>query len=277
MGNVVAFGGPDRRLWTVPLTRDTLMAMTGDLLDHPLITERYFFPRSVPLREPLFVECAGARLACWHAPAAAGQKTLVHFHGNGEVVADYVPEYADAIGGLGVGVFLAEYRGYGGSTGVPELGKMLGDVEAVYRALGLAADQLVVYGRSVGALFAVELARRHPQIAGLILESGVADVLQRLQVRVHARELGISQQELADTVAERLDHRAKLRDYQGGLLVLHARDDDLVTPDHAQLHFDWAGTASKALVWFDRGGHNGLLAGNFPAYVDALQGFLKTL
>ena len=250
--------------------------MTADLLDHPLITERYFFPRSAPLSNPVFIESGEVRLACWHVPAAAGQKTLVHFHGNGEVVADYVPDYARAIGELGVGVFLAEYRGYGGSTGTPQLGKMLGDVEPIYRALGLDAEQLLVYGRSVGALFAVELVSRYPQIAGLILESGVADVLQRLQLRMSAQELGVSESELAATVAARLDHQTKLRDYQGRLLVLHTRDDDLVTPDHAQLHFDWAGTESKDLVWFDRGGHNGLLAYNFPAYLDALQSFLKT-
>lgn len=251
--------------------------MNKDLLDHPLITERYFFPRLAPLTDPVVVETGEERLSCWHAPAAAGQKTLIHFHGNGEVVADYLPDYARSIGELGVGVFLAEYRGYGGSTGIPQLGKMLGDVEPVYRAVGLEAQQLVVYGRSVGALFAVELVSRYPQIAGLILESGVADVLQRLQVRMNAQELGVSESELVATVAAHLDHRTKLRDYQGRLLVLHARDDDLVTPDHAQLHFDWAGTENKELVWFERGGHNGLLACNFPAYLDALQGFLQML
>ena len=252
-------------------------AMHTELLDHPLITERYFFPRLAPLTDPVWVETGGERLACWHAPAAAGQKTLIHFHGNGEVVADYLPDYARSIAELGVGVFLAEYRGYGGSTGIPQLGKMLADVEPLYRSLGLEAQQLVVYGRSVGALFAVELVSRYPQIAGLILESGVADVLQRLQVRMSAQELGVSESELAATVAARLDHQAKLRDYQGRLLVLHARDDDLVTPDHAQLHLDWAGTDNKELVWFERGGHNGLLACNFPAYLDALQGFLQML
>ncbi|MAV36891.1 MAG: alpha/beta hydrolase [Planctomycetaceae bacterium] len=251
--------------------------MCGELLDHPLITARYFFPRAVPLRDPQFVACGDAQLACWHAPASAGQKTLVHFHGNGEVVADYLPDYARAIGDLGVGVFLAEYRGYGGSSGIPELGKMLGDVQSLYRALGLEQEQLVVYGRSVGALFAVEMASRYPRIAGLVLESGVADVLQRLQVRIDARELGVSDEALAAAVAARLDHRAKLRDYRGRLLVLHTRDDDLVTPEHARLHFDWATTPHKQLIWFDRGGHNGLLACNFPEYLDALRNFLNAL
>ena len=74
--------------------------------------------------------------------------------------------------------------------------------------------------------------------------------------------------------AGRMNHQQKLAGYTGPLMVMHARDDDLVTPDHAERNHGWAGSDDKDLVWFDRGGHNGLMAFNFPAYLSHLRGFL---
>ena len=54
--------------------------------------------------------------------------------------------------------FLAEYRGYGGSTGEPSLVAMLDDVDAIFSALGRPAGELVVYGRSIGSIYAIEFA-----------------------------------------------------------------------------------------------------------------------
>jgi pimeloyl-ACP methyl ester carboxylesterase len=254
-----------------------LGAMSDDLLDHPVISSRYFFPRPSAPPDPEWVTVDGARLACWHKPAAPGQRTFLHFHGNGEVVADYLPDYAEAVGALGVGVFLAEYRGYGGSTGAPQLGRMLEDAEAVFQHLDLPEEQVIVYGRSVGALFAAELAGRHPGLAADILESGVADVFQRLALRMRPEELGVSMARFCEEIDARLSHERKLGAWPGPLLVLHARDDDLVTPEHALANHRYGAGARKELVWFDHGGHNGLLAYNFPAYLDALERFFQSL
>ena len=247
------------------------------ILDHPIIGERYFFPRREQLDQPFVVECDGAALACYHAPAPAGALTFVHFHGNGEVVADYVPDYADAIAAMGLGVCLVEYRGYGGSTGTPALAAMLDDVDQVVDALALPTRELVVYGRSVGSLYALELAHRHPDLAGLVLESGIADLLERLLLRVTPAELGVTSGALAAAVAERFDHRAKLAGYRGPLLVLHARDDDMVDWSHARKHFDWAASAAadKELVLFEYGGHNALMSANWPRYLATLEAFVR--
>ena len=248
--------------------------MSSSLLNHRVISERYFFPRTSQLTDPTWVDCGDAKLGCWHQPAQPGQKTIIHFHGNGEVVGDYIPEYAQAVADLGVGIFLAEYRGYGASTGRAELGHMLTDVQHIAQSLALPPDKLIVYGRSVGAIFAVEFASRHPGIAGLILESGVADVLQRLSLRMRPEELGVSPAEMEAVVNEHLNLANQLSQYHGRLLVLHARDDDLVTPDHAESNFASAATTNKELVYFERGGHNGLMAYNFPRYLQELNRFV---
>ena len=73
--------------------------------------------------------------------------------GNGEVVADYVPEFADAFASIGFDTFFAEYRGYGGSTGTPGLVRMLDDVAPILDSLGVPEDRLVLYGAARWARF----------------------------------------------------------------------------------------------------------------------------
>ena len=248
------------------------------LLDDTTISTRYFFPRRAPIADPFEVVVrGGAVLACHHSAPHANAKTFLHFHGNGEVVADYMGDYVEAINAMGLNVLLAEYRGYGGSTGEPAMASMLGDVDDIVRTLAVPDDQLIVYGRSVGSLYAIELAHRHGGIAGLVIESGIADLLERLLVRVEPRELGVSGEELRTAVAESFDHEAKLGAYLGPLLVIHAQDDDLVDWSHGRRNHQWAGSAQKELLVFQSGGHNALMAANWERYLRGLRRFLTAI
>src|SRR5437868_6058971 len=120
------------------------------LLDHPLLAARYFFPRRDPVDSPFVVTASDgvSRLACYRSMPYPGGLTLLHFHGNAEVVADYVPGVAQVVNGLGVNVVFAEYRGYGGSTGSPSLRAMLDDTESIFQAVGMPARKVVPFGRS---------------------------------------------------------------------------------------------------------------------------------
>ena len=71
------------------------------LLNHPLISERYFFPRTEAPAQPFWVDCNdGVRLACAYHETNPAAPTVVHFHGNGEVVADYFQSLRDDIDSL---------------------------------------------------------------------------------------------------------------------------------------------------------------------------------
>src|SRR5512138_1282639 len=244
----------------------------GALLDHPLVAARYFFPRRAFVPDPLWVEAADARLACGlRRTDAPDPLTVVHFHGNGEVVADWLEDgLADAITGrLGCDLLLAEYRGYGLSTGEPRLGRMLDDVEAIVRAAGVPPERIVLFGRSVGSIFAIEAVSRFPRIAGLVLESGIADVRERLLLRVDPGDLGATPAQLAAAVAARLDHQPKLAGYPGPVLVMHTLFDDLVPVTHGERLAEWA-AGPVVLKLLDRGDHDTILAENERAYLDAV-------
>jgi len=230
--------------------------MPGHLLDHPIISERYFFPRQQPIANPFVVTTPGGELHCYREAPHADAPTLLHFHGNGEVVDDWLADFSPSLIGAGFNVFFAEYRGYGGSTGRPALAGMLDDAVAIADATGVDPSKLFVYGRSVGSIYALHVASERP-VAGLIIESGIADVFQRLAIRMEPAELGVGEGELNEAVAGALDHEAKMRGYAGPVLVLHARGDHLVPVDHATDLSAWAGERGR-LVLFDQGDHNSI-------------------
>jgi hypothetical protein len=76
---------------------------------------------------------------------------------------------------------------------------------------------------------------RHPQVAGVILESGIANITERFFMRVQPEELGMSTTTLIDELQHHFDYAANLRGNQGRTLVLHTRHDELVHVHHAEL------------------------------------------
>ena len=243
------------------------------ILDHPTLSRRYFSPRREAPPDIFWVECHEARLACAYVAPHPDALTFVHFHGNGEVVADYLPEFAADLTALGVNVLFVEYRGYGASSGEPGLARILDDVPAIVKALPVAPGRLVAFGRSVGSLYAVELVHRFPEAAGLIIESGIADPLERILMRARPEELETTTAELAAEVRARLDPQAKLNAYRGPVLVLHAQDDSMVDASHAVRNAGYAKRATLRLL--PEGDHTSLFEDNRDAYLAALTQFLQ--
>jgi len=250
--------------------------MSRELLNHHLITERYFFPLRGEFANPFWVDCGDAKLACSYHQVDPRARTLIHFHGNGEIVDDWLGVFPEFCRAVGCNLLLAEYRGYGQSSGCPELGKMLDDVSHVIEDLSQPASQLIVFGRSVGSIFAMEAVARYPGIAGLILESGIADVLERLLIRVSPGDLGVTMAELRQAVAENLDHQAKMKAYPGPVLVLHTLNDGLVDVSHGQRLYDWAGGAKEIRI-FPRGNHNDIMMVNAQEYSGKVAEFIGGL
>jgi len=65
------------------------MADNRSVLDHPAISGVYLFPQPRLVDDPFVVEVEGAELACHRRVVDPNTFTLVHFHENGECVADY--------------------------------------------------------------------------------------------------------------------------------------------------------------------------------------------
>lgn len=241
------------------------------ILDHPVLASRYFFPRPTRLPDPFVVSTAAGALHCHRSAPHEEGPWLLHFHGNGEVVADWLDGFTPALIDAGLNVVLGEYRGYGGSSGRPAMASMLDDALAITDALEVDPGRMVVYGRSIGSIFALHVAAHRP-VAGAVIESGIADVYERLLLRLSGTDLGVDDTRLREAVDTLLDQRAKVEAFSGPMLVLHARSDGLVPPEHGVRLAAWAGDRA-ALELFDHGDHNTIHAFNGPRIIERVAAF----
>ncbi len=250
------------------------MPNTSQILDHSIVSDRYFFPRREFLPDPYWVEAAdGSKLACHYQSVSPDAKTVIYFHGNGEVVADYLPSFPEWIARTGCNVLLAEYRGYGMSSGTPALAGMLSDVVPIIESLKVPDHKVILFGRSIGSLYALHGVSQRPQLGGLIIESGVADLTERFFMRVAPEELGVSESAVIDELHTHFDYTRKLGSFQGQTLILHARHDELLPARHAEM-LHAAAPEPKQLKIFDRGGHNDIFYRNQAEYMQLVEEFL---
>jgi len=81
---------------------------------------------------------------------------------------------------LGYSVFIIDYRGYGASDGAfPSEASVYQDAQAVWAHLvmtGIDPSDLYIYGHSLGGAVAIDLAVRHPEAGGLIVESSFTSI-----------------------------------------------------------------------------------------------------
>ncbi|MBI5544799.1 MAG: alpha/beta hydrolase [Deltaproteobacteria bacterium] len=244
------------------------------VLDSELFNRRLFFPRAdvsppPPGAEDLRIEVSGARLHLrWHRSPAA-RTTLLLFHGNGEVVADY-DGAAAAYRKAGAELAVAEFRGYGASTGAPTLRSALDDAATVLSALLAAGPKpLVVMGRSLGSACAAELYGSNPgQIRGVVLESGFTDL------GALVRRRGLPPPPAFDeTDRARFDPLPKLARGALPLLVLHGAADAAIAPAEARAALEAAGTLEKTLVLIPGRGHSDLSSAEL--YWESLARFVR--
>lgn len=190
------------------------------------------------------VECSfrardGVRLhGWWHAGGSSGDgpdgAVLLWCHGN----AGNIHDRADNLRMLaerGFGVFLFDYRGYGKSEGRPsEVGLYL-DVEAAHRyvvkELGVAAERIVCFGRSLGAAVAVHCALRC-RVGGLILEGAFESVPAMVRPKLLAP--------VSVLLRNRFDTLSRISGLKVPLLMLHGERDRVVPLAQGQSVFDAA-------------------------------------
>lgn len=250
------------------------------VLDSPEVSELAFLARPERVADPYTVRCGDAELACHYHECDPNGYTVVFFHGNGEVVADYVGILPNVFEIIGCNTFLAEYRGYGGSTGTPTLSSLFADCSYIMPAIPTAPERFVFFGRSLGCLQAVEAASLIPTARGLVLESGVSDVydyvrwlLERMyrEPRISpgypfdAREL----EDLRSYVEEFCNIRTKLSGFGGHALVTYSAYDTFYHQEEAERLYSHL-PGSKRLRSFSNCSHNTMLEANIKFYCEQI-------
>lgn len=250
-------------------------------LDRPEILNFVFYPRdsfnpapsgaydySVEVDDNVVVSC---RLYV----QASDAPTVLYFHGNGEVVCDYddiAPMYRE----VGLNLFVADYRGYGASQGSPTLSNTVEDAPVIFRSLwdilrreGYRGDVLVM-GRSLGSLSAVEVAYRHQDmVKGLVIESGFAAFASLLShLGIAAGSFGISDPEFPNL--------ARIRSIEVPTLVIHGELDGIIPASEGEMLYRGSAARDKRLLVIPGADHNDIMLVGREAYFRAFSEFTST-
>jgi uncharacterized protein len=253
-------------------------------LDHPEILAFLFHPRrewSEPMSELPFEELlvpvdknvsVGGRFYVRNRKAP----TILYFHGNGEIVADY-EDMASLYLRAGINFLPVDYRGYGKSTGKPTVTAMMRDCHVIFEFVqDLLRERsfsgpFLVMGRSLGSASVLELISCHEsRIHGLIVESGFAfaEPLLRL-IGIDTRALGFRE----ERGFRNLD---KIRTFPKPTLVIHAEQDHIIPFSDGRALFDACPAADKRFLPVPGANHNDIFLRGMPGYMDAVRDLAQT-
>ncbi len=252
-------------------------------LDRPEILRAIFHPRPEPAGFdrrgqgqdhliPVAREIAiGSR---FHLCDRSGA-TILFFHGNGEIVADY-DDLAPMYNQMGINFIVVDYRGYGRSTGYPTISGMMADCHLVfdYTRDWLTKNgyqgPLVVMGRSLGSASALELAADPgKKIDGLILESGFAYAAPLLRL------LGVDVDRIGFNEEDGFGNVDKITKFLGPTLVIHAEYDHIIPFSDGQALYDASPAPQKRLIQIEDANHNDIFFRGMAVYMRAIHDFIK--
>ncbi|NJN46154.1 MAG: alpha/beta hydrolase [Candidatus Competibacteraceae bacterium] len=210
------------------------------------------------------------RLHGWFVPAAQAGRTVLFFHGNAGNISHRL-ESLQIFHRLGLATLIIDYRGYGRSEGSPAEAGLYQDAEAAWHYLtehrGIPAQEIVVFGRSLGGAVAAWLAAHHA-VGALIVESSFTSVPDRaaelypwLPVRLLSRM--------------NYDTRTNLQQVTCPVLIIHSPDDEIIPFQHGKRLLEAASEPKQWLVI--SGDHNSGFLHSGKHYENGIRDFLHSL
>jgi fermentation-respiration switch protein FrsA (DUF1100 family) len=201
------------------------------------------------VEERIVATSDGEQLVTWFAPAAAGRPTILYYHGNAGNLANR-SERVRRLVARGYGVLFMSYRGYSGSTGSPSEAANIADAKLAYdvlRKAGVAADDIIVYGESLGTGVAVQVAAEK-QVGGLVLDAPYTSI-------VDVAEVSYPYLPVRPFMFDRYETMQYLPRVTAPLLVLHGERDRVVPVAMGKAVYA-AANAPKEIATFPGAGHS---------------------
>lgn len=185
----------------------------------------------------------------WFIPVPNAIGTVLFFHGNAGNISDRL-DYFPMFRSLKLNIFIVDYRGYGQSSGTPTEVGTYNDAAAAWEYLtkvkGIAPNEIVLYGESLGGAVAAWLAtQKNPAL--LVLAStftSVPDLAETIYPYLPVRWI-------ARFEYNTLEY---LESINCPVFIAHSPDDEIVPFSHGQRLFRAAAEPKYFLVLSN--GHN---------------------
>lgn len=262
----------------------TILYLASSLLLRWGQTKLIFFPdrqiKSTPQQygltyQDVWIDLDEDKVHGWWIPAdSSDAPVLMYFHGNGSNLGD-LSEIAAIFRQLEVSVLLIDYRGYGKSSPrSPNEARVYADAEAGWQYLTqtrkIAPEQIFVYGHSLGGAIALDLAVKHPEMAGLITEGTFTSIEDMAQLSPVFKLFP-----LGWILTQRFDSINKIESLQTPILILHGTGDRVIPPYMAHELFA-AAPEPKQIEIIEQAGHNNLPEFDSERYLLILQQFVRS-
>lgn len=252
-------------------------------LQEPEFTKKVFFPRQMPIpqeedprRKILQLDIGdNVSIGGLFFQKALDLPSLLFFHGNGEIAEDYA-FFADQFLDSGVNCAFVDYRGYGFSTGTPNLKNLIEDAMKIYQEFATwlitqnLSPKIFVHGRSLGSICAAEIGAQNPEnLRGLIIDCGFCDTYSQI------KELS-GNQTLPFTAEEFLPYSniTRFSKVKKPVLIIHGNQDFIVNVAESQKTFDALPVdVDKLKVIIEGAGHNDILMYD-EAYFTPIKDFI---
>jgi pimeloyl-ACP methyl ester carboxylesterase len=222
--------------WGWPILR-VLMAVTVGygllvfLIQRAVIYPGQFRDSPRPTSEPpggvrqIWLETEAGRVESWliSGEGIEPRAVLLFAHGNGELIEDWLPEMG-TLADHGFAVLLVEYPGYGHSSGRPRRSTVGDALAAAFDAVGdhvPTGTPIVGWGRSLGGGVISDLAGVRV-LDALVLQSTFTSAAAM------ARRSGAP----GVLVRDRFDTESAATSFEGPILVLHGRHDEVIPYSH---------------------------------------------
>lgn len=193
----------------------------------------------------------GVRINGWFVPFAGARSTLLWLHGNAGNISHRVHNMRKLRDRVPAHIFIIDYRGYGRSEGTASEQGTYADAQAAMAYLrarnDVDANEIIVFGRSLGAAVALELAVSDG-IRALILESPFTSI------RAMARKI-LPLLPIGPLLSTRYDNLAKIQNLRIPLLILHGNRDGIVPYQQGRELYQ-AAPEPKSFYTIEGAGHN---------------------
>jgi fermentation-respiration switch protein FrsA (DUF1100 family) len=209
----------------------------------------------------------GDKLHAWWMPAEARDApALLYLHGARWNLSGSVTRI-ERWKKLGFSVLAVDYRGFGKSAAAsPTEALAYEDAEAAWDYLAkIAPDKArIVVGHSLGGAIAADLARRRPDVSGVVLEAtftSIKDMVAHTAWSYLPVDLILTQ---------RFDTLSKIGDIRAPILITHGTNDSIVPFEMGEKLYA-AARSRKRFIKVDGGSHHNLSYVAFDEYRAALK------